>query len=215
MHSCTYLGHIVGNGEVKPETAKIEAVRTFPQPTTTKQARAFIGLTGYYRKFIPGFASTASPVTNLTHQNSLNLVIWTDACQQAFESLKDSLCDLPILHSPDFTKQFVLQTDASDRGVGAVLSQRDDDSNDHPVLFYSRKLLPREEKYATVENQCLTIKLAIETFKVYLLGRHFTMQTDHRAFEWLSRVSDKNACLTRWSLALQPYDYSIVYRKDQ
>ena len=119
------------------------------------------------------------------------------------------------IRSPDFTKEFVLQTDASNRGVGAVLSQLDIDSNDHPVLVYSRKLLPREEKYATVEKECLAIKLAIETFKVYHLGRHFTNQTDHRALEWLSRVSDKNARLTRRSLALQPYDYSIVYRSER
>ena len=213
MRSCTYLGHIVGNGQVKPETTKIEAVRTFPQPTSKKQVRAFLGLTGYYRKFIPEFASQASPLTDLTRKSNPNQVIWTATCQRAFERLKDSLCSSPVLHSPDFTKEFVLQTDASDRGVGAVLSQLDVDGNDHPVLFYSRKLLPREEKYATVEKECLAIKLAVETFKVYLLGRHFTIQTDHRALEWLNRVSDKNGRLTRWSLALQPYDYDIVYRK--
>ena len=106
---------------------------------------------------------------------------------------------------------FVLQTDASDRGVGAVLSQRDDDGVDHPVAFYSRKLLPREERYSTIEK-CLAIKLATHAFRVYLLGRQFEVQTDHRALEWLNRLKDHNARLTRWSLALQPYDFVVKYR---
>ena len=213
MSNCTYLGHVVGNGEVKPELSKLDAVRMFPQPTTKKQVRGFLGLTGYYQKFIPGFASMAAPLTDLTRKNSPNQVVWTNDCTRAFKSLNDCLCAEPVLHSPDFTRGFILQTDASDRGIGAVISQLGDDNIDHPVAFFSRKLLPREEKYATVEKECLAIKVAIETFKVYLLGHHFTIQTDHRALEWLARVRDKNGRLTRWSLALQPYDFDVVYRK--
>ena len=213
MSNCTYLGHVVGNGQVKPEMAKVEAVRKFPQPKTKRQVRAFLGLTGYYRKFIPHFASIAAPLTDLTRRNRPTRVTWTDQCQDSFVKLRESLCNSPVLRSPDFTKEFILQTDASDRGIGAVLSQQDDDGVDHPISFYSRKLLPREERYATVEKECLAIKAAVEAFKVYLLGRHFTITTDHRALEWLSKVRDKNARLTRWSLALQPYYFDVVYRK--
>ena len=121
------------------------------------------------------------------------------------------MCSDPVLLSPNFDREFVLQTDASNRGIGAVLSQLDDAGQERPVAFISRKLLPREEKYATVEKECLAIKLAIQHFRVYLLGRHFFVQTDHCCLEWLHRLKENNARLTRWSLALQPYDFQVIY----
>lgn len=87
----------------------------------------------------------------------------------------------------------------------------DDTGTEHPVAFYSRKLLPREERYSTVEKECLAIKASTHSFRVYLLGRKFTIQTDHRALEWLDRLKDNNARLTRWSLALQPYQFTVRY----
>ena len=96
----------------------------------------------------------------------------------------------------------VVQTDASERGVGAVLSQQSVDGQDHPLAFFSKKLLPREQRYSTVEKECLAIRLGVQAFRVYLLGRTFTIQTDHRALQWLDRLKDTNARLTRWSLAL-------------
>ena len=199
----------MGNGEVRPEEAKLQAVEKFPTPTTKKRVRAFLGLTGYYRKFIPDYAEIA---TDLTRKNAPNRVKWSEECERALGSLKRRLCSEPILKSPDFDKEFVLQTDASERGIGAVLSQCDDNGTEHPVAFYSRKLLPRESRYSTIEKECLAIKVATHTFRVYLLGRKFTIQTDHRALEWLDRLKDNNARLTRWSLALQPYQYVVRYR---
>jgi len=117
-----------------------------------------------------------------------------------------------VLASPDFTRSFILQTDASERGVGAVLSQCDDDGQEHPVAYSSRKLFPREEHYSTIEKECLAIKLGVQAFRVYLLGRPFLIQTDHRALEWLDRLKDNNHRLTRWSLALQPYQFTVTYR---
>ena len=105
----------------------------------------------------------------------------------------------------------MLQTDASDRGIGAI-SQLDDYGADHPVAFYSKKFLPREEHYATVEKECLAIKLGVHDFHVYLLGRPFTIVTDHRSLEWLNRMKEDNARLTRWSLSLQPYQFDVRYR---
>ena len=105
-----------------------------------------------------------------------------------------------------------LDPKTSDRGVGAVLSQIDKEGIEHPVAYYSCKLLPREEKYSTVEK-CLAIKLGIQNFRVYLLGRPFTVQTDHCCLEWLDCLKENNARLTRWSLSLQPYAFKIVYRK--
>ena len=208
MARCSYLGHVMGNGEVKPEPSKLEAAQAFPTPRTKKQVRAFLGLTGYYRKFIPDYATIVVPLTDLTRKNMPNLIVWTPACDAAFTALKTRLCSSPVLRSPDFGRPFILQTDTSNQGVGVVLSQLDDDGTEHPVVYYSWKLLPREERYATVEKECLAIKLAVYAFKIYLLGKHFTIQTDHCALEWLDRLKGSNARLTRWSLALQPFELS-------
>jgi phospholipid-translocating ATPase len=107
---------------------------------------------------------------------------------------------------------FVLQTDASERGVGAVLSQQSAEGVHYPVAYYSRKLLPREQCYATVEKECLAVKLGVEAFKVYLLGKPFVIQTDHSSLVWLDRLKEGNPRLARWSLALQPYQFQVVHR---
>ena len=212
MAECSYLGHVVGSGRVCPEAAKIQAVRSFEQPVTKSGVRSFLGLAGYYRKFVPDYAAIAAPLTDLTRKSKPSHVVWTPECDDAFNQLKDSLCSSPVLKSPEWDKTFVLQTDASGRGVGAVLSQAGEDGSDRPVVYFSRKLLPREEKYSTTEKECLAIKLGVQAFHVYLIGRSFVIQTDHRSLEWLDRMKSSNARLARWSLMLQSYDFRIEYR---
>ena len=172
MSSCAYLGHIMGNGEVRPGVSKVKAIEDFPLPVSKRQVRAFLGLTGYYQRFIPHYAQIAAALTDLTRKEASNRVNWTPGCQQAFDELKRILCSSAVLRSPDFTRPFILQTDASNRGVGAVLSQRDTNGVEHPVAYFSRKLLPREENYPAIEKECLAIKLATHAFRVYLLGNH-------------------------------------------
>ena len=191
MKECTYLGHIVGNGQVRPEIGKLTAVEDFPVPKTKKEVRTFLGLTGYYRKFVPCYASLAAPLTELTRSNAPTIVKWTTSCNTAFMDLKRLLCSSPVLQCPDFSRPFILQTDASDWGVGGVLSQLDQEGLDHPVAYFSRKLLPRERRYATVEKECLAIKLAIQAFRVYLLGKPFRIVTDHHALEWLRPAQNR------------------------
>ena len=207
MATCIYLGHVVGGGSLRPEQVKVEATRSMPVPQTKTQLRAFLGLAGYYRKFIPHYSTVALPLTDLTKKHQPTKLEWMSECARAFLQLKELLCSDPVLLSPNFDREFVLQTDASNRGIGAVLSQLDDAGQERPVPYFSRKLLPREEKYATVEKECLAIKLAIQHFRVYLLGRHFVVQTDHRCLEWLHRLKENNVKLTLWSFALQPYDF--------
>ena len=170
MAQCVYLGIVVGNGVIKPEISKLEAIEAFPRPPSKKQVRGFLGLTGYYRKFIANYSSLALPLTDLTRKSSPNLVEWTENCESAFQKLKGLLCKTRVLRAPDFTKEFVLQTDTSERGVGAVLGQRDDLGLDHPIAYFSRKLLPKEEKYSTVEKECLSVKLGVEAFRTYVLA---------------------------------------------
>ena len=197
MDQCLYLGHIVGNGVVRPERSKLQGVESFPTPCTKTQVQCFLGLTGYYRKFIPHYADIAAPLTDLTKKSASIKVEWSQECERAFRQLKTRLCSNPVLQSPDLEKEFILQTDASDCGVGAVLSQRDAAGSDHPVCYFSRKLLPREKRYSTIEKECLAIKLATQAFRVYLLGKPFTVQTDHRALEWLDNVREDNTKLSR------------------
>ena len=212
MSQCVYLGHVVGSGVVQPEESKVKSVKSFPTPKTKKNVRTFLGLTGYYRKFIPDYASIAVPLTELTRKSAPCTITWNAECEKAFQKLKDLLCCSPVLSSPDFNREFVLQTDASEFGVAAVLSQYDKNNEDHPIAYFSRKLLPREQRYSTVEKECLAIKLGVQAFHVYLLGRPFIIQTDHRSLEWLNRLKDNNARLTRWSLSLQPFQFCINHR---
>ena len=212
MSKCTYLGHVIGSGIVSPEPSKVLVVQRFEAPKTKTQVRAFLGLMGYYRRFIPNYSAVALPLTELTKKMAPTTVTWTLRCETAFQELKRLLCSTPVLASLDFEKPFILQTDASEYGVGAVLSQRDEAGGDHPIAYFSRKLLPREVRYSTVEKECLAITLGMETFRVYLLGRKFTVETDHRSFVWLNKLKESNSRLTRWSLALQPYQYTVVHR---
>ena len=169
MEQCSYLGHIVGNGVVQPELAKLQAVEAFPTPTSKKQVRTFLGLTGYYRKFIPNYVSVACPLTDLTKKSAPNCPVWMNQCEEAFQTLKRLLCSAPVLKGPDFNKPLILQTDASERRIGAVLSQLDENQEEYPIAFFSKKLHSREEKFSTIEKECLAIKLACQSFRVYLL----------------------------------------------
>ena len=146
MTECSYLGHVEGGGKVQVETSKVEAIEKMQPPKTKKEVRMFLGLTGYYRKFIPNYATIATALSDLTRKSQPNRVTWTADCEEAFRRLKKALCSAPVLCTPDFTKPFVLQTDASDRGVGAVLSQPTEDGAGQPVAYFSKKLLAREEK---------------------------------------------------------------------
>ena len=212
MRHCTYLGHVVGCGRVRPEQSKIEAVKSFPVPLTKKDVRSFLGLTGYYRKFIANYASLVAPLTDLTRNAAPTQVEWDSECEKVFKELKIQLCSAPVLRTPDFGVPFILQTDASDCGLGAVLSQMDASGEEHPVAYYSRKLAPREKNYATIEKECLSIKAAIQNFRVYLVGAKFTVVTDHKALKWLNTMKDNNPRLTRWYLFLQPYQFEVEHR---
>ena len=122
---CNYLGHVVGRGVVRPDPTKLEAVDNFPIPKMKQQLRHFLGLTGYYRRFIQDYASIASPLTDLTRKTEPQQLRWSSKCQVSFQQLKQCLCQAPVLKSPDFERTFILKTDASNRGVGAVLTQKE------------------------------------------------------------------------------------------
>jgi len=212
MHSCEYLGHVVGGQSIRPHPLKIDAIKNFQRPRTKKQVRAFLGLLGYYRKFIPNFAQLSASLSDLTRKDLPNQIQWTETLQTDFESLKSCLMSESVLICPDYTKEFIIQTDASGRGIGGVLSQLDQHNEERPIAFYSRKLLERERRYSAIELECLGIISTLKHFQVYLLGRKFAIHTDHQALQYLQKMKNTNSRLTRWAMALQPFDFSIAHR---
>ncbi len=164
-----YLGFQVGRGLIRPQEKKVEAVRSAPRPTTKTQVRAFLGLAGYYRCFIPDFSSLAAPLTDLTRKGQPEKVQWSSASEEAFQKIKEALTSEPILRAPDFSCPFLLQTDASDTGLGAVLSQVQE-GEEHPVLYISKKLTPAERNYATVEKEALAVKWAVLELRYYAVA---------------------------------------------
>ncbi|XP_078233562.1 uncharacterized protein LOC144583533 [Pogona vitticeps] len=204
-----YLGHIVGGGVIKPLEAKIEAVRDWPRPNTKKKVKSFLGLVGYYRKFIPRFSEIAAPLTDLTRKKTDDRIPWTSDCEEAFQRLKQALINYPVLRAPDFDREFIIYTDASNSGVGAVLCQEDENGDQHPVSYLSRKLQKGERHLATVEKECLAIVYAIQKAKPYIWGRHFILCTDHSPLQWLKTMKTHNSKLMRWALNLQDYDFEV------
>ena len=140
-------------------------------------------------------------------------VDWNNDCESAFNDLKGTLMDAPVLSPPLWNRDFIVQVDASNRGLGAILSQNDEQGEEHPIVYASRKLQPREEKLSTTEKECLAIVWALELFRYYLYGRRFLLQTDHNPLVWLARVRDKSRKLLRWSLTLQEYDLELIQHK--
>ncbi|CAM5078139.1 unnamed protein product [Natator depressus] len=139
LNRVTYLGHQVGQGTINPLQAKVNAIQKWPVPKSKKQVQSFLGLAGYYRQFVPHYSQIAAPLTDLTKKKQPNAVQWTEVSQNAFHQLKATLISDPVLRAPDFDKPFLITTDASERGVGAVLMQEGPDQEFHPVVFLSKK----------------------------------------------------------------------------
>ena len=201
-----YLGHIVGKDGIKPNPAKIAVVQKYPVPRDCSEIRSFVAFVSYYRRFIKNFASVAAPLLKKGVKFT-----WTDECQRAFECLRDALVKAPILSYPNFNERFVLYTDASNTGIGAVLAQNIN-GIEQTIAYASRSLKAYEKKYATIEKECLAIVWGIKYFRPYLYGRSFDVITDHNPLKWLDNARDPHSRLSRWSLSLQSYSFVIKHR---
>ena len=199
-----YLGHMISNQGVEPTTQKIEAIRNWPTPKTPKHIKSFLGLVGFYRKFIEGYARIASPMTNLLRKNVK--FDWSLQCQTSFDSLKDQMTSAPILKTPDFSKPFSVTCDASGGAIAGVLSQEG-----RPVAFESRKLKPAELNYPTHDLEMLSIIHACKMWRHYLLGQKFQLRTDHKSLKYIMTQKFLNARQRRWIEFLQEYDFEIAY----
>ena len=151
-------------GVILPNPRKLEAIHHYKCPETKTEVKSFLGLTGYYRKFMLQYATNSTPLSNLLMKGKHDKVKCTLECEQAFQTLKKKLGEPLVLIVPDFSRPFVVQTDASNVGIGAVLTQKGADDKEHPVAFASRKLKPREKNYSVVEKECLAIVWALQFF---------------------------------------------------
>ncbi|GFX72293.1 retrovirus-related Pol polyprotein from transposon 297 [Trichonephila clavipes] len=209
-----FLGYIVGQGFRTPSEIKVQAVLEFPTPRTKTQIRAFLGIAGYYQKYINLFSVIAAPLTDaLKGRAKKGEIKWTTECENAFRELKGKLIDKPVLYAPNFEREFIVQTDASNAGMGgAVLTQLTEQGEEHPILYLSKKFSEVEKRYCTTEKECASIVFAIKRLHYYLEGNSFLVMTDHNPLVWLNRNVSSNPRLMRWTLALQPYNFRIVHR---
>jgi hypothetical protein len=200
-----YLGHLVGKDGVRVDPKKIEAMQDWPHPKTLKSLRGFLGLTGYYRKFVKNYGKIAAPLTALLKKNSFT---WTPAADQAFQTLKMAMCTTPVLALPDFTKTFVLECDASGKGIGVVLMQEG-----RPLAFTSKQLSEKNLGKPIYEKEMLAILHAVELWRPYLLGQRFQIKTDHQSLKYFleQRISSQEQ--QKWVTKLFGYDYEIIYKK--
>jgi hypothetical protein len=204
-----YLGHIITDQGVRPDPKTTDCVTQFPVPTNAKDVKSFLGLAGYYRRFIQNFSQISKPLTALLKKDAE--FAWTDLCQHSFLELKRLLSEKPILQYPDFSRPFIVTTDASNIAIGAILSQGSIGS-DLPIAYISRTLNKAEKNYNTTEKELLAIIWAVKQFRPYLFGRRFTVVTDHKPLTWLFNVKDPGARLMRWRLQLEEHDYDIAYK---
>lgn len=211
MIEVSYLGYIVGNGTLSTDPNKVKAIIDFPVPRTVKQVRSFLGMTGWYRRFVANYADVSAPITSLLQKNKT--FTWTTEAEEAFKVLKTALTTAPILTHPDFTKPFVIQCDASSSGVGSVLYQIGGDNEEHPIAYFSKKLNSAQRNYSVTELECLAAVLSVKKFRQYVEGSRFTIVTDHASLKWLMVQKDLSGRLARWSLKLQGFDFAIEHRK--
>ena len=204
-----FLGHLITKDGILPLKEKVQAIERCPIPQNVSETRSFLGLANYYRRFVPMFSNIAAPLNKLL--SSDKRFEWTADCESAFQTLKDKLKSAPILRRPDYNLPFAIYTDASNIGIGGVLTQTVD-NKEYVIAYCSRTLNRAEQNYSTTERECLAVVYSIKEFRPYIYGTPFTVTTDHQALMWLAKLDNTSPRLARWILALTEHDFKILYR---
>lgn len=202
-----FLGHTVSEDGIRPNQDKIETIKNWPLPATEKEVRQFLGILGYYRRFVKDFAKLVKPLTSLLRKD--NEIEITPEVETCFERCKQVLMRDPVLIHPDYEKEFILTTDASDFAIGAVISQGPI-GKDRPVAYASRTLNRTEENYSTTEKEFLAMYWAVKQFRHYLWGKKFKLVTDHQPLT--HSLTNTNRRIFRGKLELENYDYELIYK---
>ncbi len=209
QNSIEFLGYIVGDGTIKMDSAKVKAISGIESPSSVTDVRSFLGLIGFYRKFIPNFAVLAKPLTELLKGN--REFQWNEVEEVSFQLLKKAISEKPVLHSPNFNEPFILTTDASAMAVGGVLSQLFPDG-EHPIAYESKKLTDVEGNYPTHELEMYAIVHCLKVFRCYLEGRTFVVRTDHASLKFVKRQKNLSRRMTRWLEYTQQFTFEIEYK---
>ena len=204
-----YLGHVISAEGVAPDPTKIQAMKDYAQPTNLKMVRSFLGMVQYYARFLPDLATIATPLYHLTKKDVR--FKWTPECQEAFDKIKSLLISDKFLSLPNFDHPFILYTDASNMGVGVVLSQIVD-GHEKTIAYASHKFTSAQSRYPTIERETLAIVWGIQHFRPYLFGRHFKVITDHNPLKWLFSLKDPNDRMVSWQEKLRAYDFDVEHR---
>ena len=204
ISSVDYLGHTISKDVVMPGDATVVKILSASAPTTKKELRSSLGLVGYFRKFLPQYASLVAPLTDLTKKNCPNKLEWKEEHEEIFVYLKKMLTSDPVLQLPDMNREFILCTDASNAGLGAVLLQEHDGIK-KTIAYASKRLLPREHRYSTIEREAMAMVWGVKKFSPYIYGKQFILETDHKPLGFLYSAKNLNSRITRWALSLQPY----------
>ena len=204
-----FLGHIVSKDGISTDPSKTEAVKEWPQQTTVTEVRSFLGTCSYYRKFIRDFSSIAKPLHRLTEKTTK--FEWTALQQEAFDKLKESLTETPILSYPDFSVSYILDTDASNDGVGGVLSQKQE-GQEKVIAYFSNTFNKAERRYCVTRRELLAIVQSVKHFHHYLYGSEFLVRTDHGALRWLMNFKNPEGQVARWIEVLGTYNFTIEHR---
>ena len=212
-NSLKYLGYIVDSYGLRTCSDKVKAMVEYPQPKNTTQIRSFLGLCGWYRRFIPHFSTLIKPLNDLLKgRGKKQSISWNEKAEEAFQEIKQKLISAPILAAPDFSLEFSIQCDASDFGLGALLTQIQGDE-ERVIAYASRSLSRAERNYSVTEREILSCVFGCEIFSGYVQGVHFKLITDHSCLRYLHRLSNPSGRLSRWSLRLSKYDFEIIHRK--
>ena len=203
-----YLGHVVNREGISTDPEKIRAISSWPTPVNASEVKSFIGLCSYYRRYIQSFSDITQPLTQCSQEKPFN---WTPVADVAFRQLKQALTRTPVLGYPNPNGEFILDTDASHYGVGAVLSQLQD-GHERVIAYFSRSLNRAEKQYCVTRKELLAMVKAIRHFHCYLYGRKFVLRTDHAALRWLLNFKCPEGQLARWLEQLQQYDLEVQHR---
>ena len=206
-----FLGHIVSEEGSLPDPKNIEKVKDLKRPKTVKEIRRFLGMTGFYRKFVKSYSTIAAPLTELTKKDKR--FKWNEEAQIAFETLKNAIISAPVLAPIQLGKVCIITTDASDVGVGGVLSQEGTDGVRRPVAYFGRKLNPAERRYSVTDKEALAIVLTCRHFHHFLWGNKFHIETDHQPLRYVFKKKTASPRMNRWQLEMREYDYEIEYIK--
>ncbi|KAK7087136.1 hypothetical protein V1264_021225 [Littorina saxatilis] len=203
-----FIGHSLKEGQKGLLLENVTKILNAPRPETKKQVRSFLGLAGYYREFIPNFAAITAPLSDMTRKGCPNRILWGPAQEKAYQTVRDLMSRDPVLRLPDTAKEFILRTDASDEGIGAMLMQ-EHGGKPFPVSYASKKLSGAEKNYSTMEKECLAIVWGIKKFELYLQGVKFVLQTDHKPLTYLNSAKFVNNRIMRWVMYLQNFDMRV------